>query len=131
MRRNAVLSKRVALLKCGFAAYVHVTAVGGDATITCRIKSASLWPAWEHKAASQSSSFEIVHSGRKNSPSQHPMNLEVKVVTNDDGNFSQLTIRNATRQFAGKYKCIEGTITWTESNEAEIVILGEFIFAKV
>lgn len=111
-----------------FVAYVHVTVVGGNVTVICDFKSTSVWPVWEHKAIGRSSAFEIVHSGGKNSPSLYPEYLTVSVVANATGNFSLLTLRNATQRFAGKYKCTGENIILTASSEAEIVVLGESIF---
>jgi hypothetical protein len=86
---------------------------------------------WQHKAVGQTSDWKTVHNGDESMTTSpiYPMNLAVSVVTNAAGNFSHLKLTNATRQFAGRYKCIEGNITWSASNnEAEVVVLGESAF---
>jgi len=44
-----------------------------------------------------------------------------------DGTFSQLTVKNTTREATGKYKVVAENSVGSDTAEFDVVILGQFI----
>ena len=100
--------------------------VGGNVTFNCSLPLDSPAPSWGHKApnATSQSDFKVVHSGLTGISARYPTHFAVDVGETTARKFSYLTLTNATPEFAGKYKCREGSSP--RSFSEELVVLGEY-----
>ena len=101
-----------------------MTVVGGNVTFNCSFQSDSPWPKWEHKQPNQSE-FKVVHNGVPGISAHYPAYFYVEIVENTAEKFSYLTLRNATPEFAGKYRCAGGSSPQS-SGEEELVVLSKY-----
>ena len=94
-----------------FIAEILVSIVGGNATFVCpAVTSAAFWTF----QSSKSSALEYIFPDKKSGKYGGKLNVSF------DGNYTILTITNASHDLAGAYTCVGGS---TDIRQ-ELVVLG-------
>jgi hypothetical protein len=104
---------------------VHVIVVGDNITIPCEIPvNSESWPIWLFIPTNQTGlvlDHAIIHNGLKDTSPRPAAHFAVDVT----GNFSYLTLMNASADHAGTYRCLMAG-TEDKQSEVEIIVIGKF-----